>query len=80
MEYSIQDIIDGAVEQQPTKIQTAFDYIVGQKVMDALEVKKRELATTMFNAPEEQDLSQEIEAQHAEDENIESTEENDQPA
>lgn len=76
MEYSIQDIIDATVEQEPTKVQAAFDYIVGQKVMDALEARKQELASSLFNGQQISD-QEEIEAINAEDEDTQPAEEND---
>ena len=53
MEYSIQDIIDATVEGEPVKVQAAFDHLIGQKIMDSLEAKKREIASTMFNGNDE---------------------------
>jgi len=49
MEYSIQSIIDGVVENEPSKVQAAFDYLIGPKIMDSLEARKRELANSIFN-------------------------------
>jgi len=67
MEYTIQDIIDATVEQEPTKVQAAFDHLIGQKVMTALEAKKREIAANMFNRDEPvEDNATEIEATDAE--------------
>lgn len=88
MEYTIQDIIDAAVEQQPSKVQAAFDHLVGQKIVDALEVRKQEIAATMFKAPEEQEvldqgqeeLETEIEAENGEENTISSEEETSQPS
>lgn len=53
MEYTIQDIIDATVEQEPTKVQAAFDHLIGQRVMTALEARKREIAANMFNHADE---------------------------
>ena len=76
MEYSIQDIIDATVEKEPTKVQAAFDYIVGQKVMDALATRKQELASSLFNGQPDSD-QEEIEAEYAEDQDTEPAQEND---
>jgi hypothetical protein len=54
MEYSIQDIIDGAVENEPTKVQAAFDSLIGPRVMAALEARKKEIASSMFASNEEE--------------------------
>ena len=74
MEYTIQDIIDATVEQEPTKVQAAFDHLVGQRVMTALEAKKREIAASMFNTVDEpeQDNETEIEASDAESQDTQS--------
>lgn len=69
----LQDILDATVDGEPTKVQTAFDQLVGQRIMDALEARKREIASSMFSANKEEDQSQEeqeetdTEAQDAED-------------
>jgi len=66
MEYTIQDIIDATVEQEPTKVQAAFDHLIGQKVMNALEDRKREIAASMFSREPVEDNATEIEATDAE--------------
>lgn len=55
----IQDILDATVDGEPTKVQSAFDQLVGQRIMDALETRKREIASSMFSAGKEEDQSQE---------------------
>ena len=69
MEYSIQDIIDATVEGEPVKVQAAFDHLIGQKIMDSLEAKKREIASTMFNGDDEVETDDATEDQDAEDQN-----------
>lgn len=71
MNPHIQDIIDATVDGEPTKVQSAFDQLIGQKIMDALETRKREVATSMFAGQEEADDNNELEAQNAEDQNSE---------
>jgi hypothetical protein len=63
MEYSIQDIIDGAVEGEPTKVQAAFDHLIGPRIMDALEARKREVASSMFNSQEVETEPNDIEVE-----------------
>lgn len=75
MEYTIQDIIDGAVENEPTKVQQAFDHLIGPKVMAALEARKKEIASSMFAAQTEAEPEQ-TEPEATNDENAESTAEN----
>lgn len=72
MEYSIQDIIDATVEGEPVKVQAAFDHLIGQKIMDSLEAKKREIASTMFNGSDEVETDDATEDQDAEDQNTQS--------
>lgn len=51
----IQDIIDATVDGEPTKVQSSFDQLIGQKIMDALETRKREVAASMFADDTEQE-------------------------
>jgi hypothetical protein len=53
MTYTVQDIIDGAFEKEPTRIAAAFDHLIGPKIMDALEARKQEIAKNLFNRQEE---------------------------
>ena len=53
MTYTVQDIIDGAFEKEPTRIAAAFDHLIGPKIMDALEARKQEIAKSLFNRQEE---------------------------
>lgn len=75
MEYTIQDIIDAAVEQEPTKMQAAFDQLIGARIMDALEAKKQEIASNMFSGDQEVEAeadTDEVEVTVAADEESES--------
>jgi len=65
----LQDILDATVDGEPVKVQTAFDQLIGQKIMDALETRKRELAASMFSDSEQEQEDTEPEVQNAEDEN-----------
>jgi hypothetical protein len=76
MEYSIQDIIDGAVENEPTKVQAAFDGVIGPRVLAALEARKREIASSMFASQQETEVEQENNAEVSNDENTEPATEN----
>lgn len=64
-QFTIQDMIDGAIENEPTKVQAAFDHLIGPKVLDALEARKREIASSMFSSPEDEgeNTTTEIEAE-----------------
>ena len=68
MEHNIQDIIDATVDGEPVRVQAAFDHLIGQKIMDSLEARKREIAATMFKGDEVENT----EVQDAEDQNTES--------
>jgi len=76
MEYTIQDIIDGAVENEPTKVQAAFDGVIGPRVLAALEARKREIAQAMFAPPEDAETNQENNTEVSNDENTEPAAEN----
>ena len=70
MEHNIQDIIDATVDGEPVRVQAAFDHLIGQKIMDSLEARKREIAATMFQDDEVEVENTEV--QDAEDQNTES--------
>ena len=74
MEHTIQDIIDATVEGEPVRVQAAFDHLIGQKIMDQLETRKREIAANMFNGAEteEAELEDNTEVQNAEDQDSQS--------
>lgn len=61
----IQDILDATVDGEPTKVQTAFDQLIGQRIMDALETRKREVAASMFS----QESGEQEEEQEEQEEN-----------
>ena len=62
-QFTIQDIIDGAIENEPTKVQAAFDHLIGPKIMDALEARKQEIAKSMFSHDEVESQTDEIEVE-----------------
>lgn len=70
MEHNIQDIIDATVDGEPVRVQAAFDHLIGQKIMDSLEARKREIAATMFKGDEVEVENTEV--QDAEDQDTES--------
>ena len=47
------DIIDYAMQSNPTKVNDAFDQIITSKVIDGLETRKREVSARMFSDKEE---------------------------
>ena len=72
--YSIDDMITSVLEKKPETFKDAFDSIMQQKVSAAIEDKKTEVASTMFNG-EEPEESEEAEqedtnAEEYEEENV----------
>ena len=47
------DIIDYSMQNNPTKVNDAFDQLISSKVIDGLETKKREVSARMFSDNEE---------------------------
>ena len=47
------DIIDYSMQNNPTKVNDAFDQLISSKVIDGLETKKREVSARMFSDKEE---------------------------
>lgn len=59
MEYSVDDIIRGAFNKEPSKVKDAFEYLIAPKIMDAIQAKKMEVASNMFATSDEEDQQQE---------------------
>lgn len=53
--FTATDIVNFAANKDGVNIETAFDQLVGQRVVDAIQARKQEIASTMFNAPAEQE-------------------------
>lgn len=53
MEYSVDDIIKGAFNNEPSKVKDAFEYLIAPKLMDAIQAKKMEVASNMFATSDE---------------------------
>lgn len=52
------DIVNFAAAKDGVNLATAFDQLVGQRVVDAIQAKKQEFAQSMFNEPEESEEEQ----------------------
>ena len=52
------DLINYALEDNPTKMGDVFNNLVMQKVVDAVSTRKQELAQSMFDAAEEGDTEE----------------------
>ena len=49
----ITDLLGNAIDKNPVDFAAAFDQIMQQKTVDALEAKRIEYAQSMFGGPEE---------------------------
>lgn len=53
--FNPSDVVKFAAAKDAANISTAFDQLVGQRVVDAIEARKKEVAMRMFNQGVEQD-------------------------
>ena len=59
--YSVNDLISAAIEQKPTDFEDNFNSLMLDRIKSAVETRKQEIATSMFNnsidveAPEEEE-------------------------
>ena len=67
------DIVNFAAKKDAVNISAAFDELVGQKVLDAIEDRKKHIASTMFKEPEAEEETMEISVEDSEEENIDAT-------
>lgn len=56
--FTTTDIVNFAAAKDGVNLATAFDQLVGQRVVDAIQARKQEFAQSMFNAPEESEQEQ----------------------
>jgi hypothetical protein len=66
--FSPTDIVNFAAKKDAVNLATAFNDLVGQRMYDAIDARKREVANQMFNGAEEE---QEVEASAEEQEDTE---------
>ena len=52
-DFKTVDIIDYSMQSSPTQVHDAFDQIITSKVIDGLELRKREASARMFSDKEE---------------------------
>lgn len=50
--YNISDLVISAIEKKPVEFEDAFNNIIVDRISDAVENRKMEIAQTMFNEPE----------------------------
>mgnify|MGYP003348241836 CR=1 FL=1 len=53
IEYRISDLINFSSNQKPVEFQNAFNSLIGDKVADAIALKKIEVAQSMLNGSED---------------------------
>ena len=69
-QFTIADMIGSVNQESPSDFQTAFHSIILDKIRDAIEAKKIEVAQNYFNYEDESEEEQpEGEAQHSDDSN-----------
>jgi hypothetical protein len=56
---NIEDLIDSGLDQQPTKFASAFNDIMGQKALEALDSMRTGIAQSIYAGEEEEDLEPE---------------------
>ena len=59
IEYRISDLINFSSNQKPVEFENAFRGIIAQKVSDAIEDRKRIMATSILDTPEEAEIDDE---------------------
>lgn len=47
--YTVNDLISNALEQKPVEFENTFNSLVLDKLTAAVETRKQEIATSMFN-------------------------------
>ena len=67
-----EDLINSVLSKQPDTFANAFNDIMSQKAVEAIDLRKQELARTMFSASSDQSQEEESLAneQETEDENV----------
>lgn len=71
----IDKLIDDVLAGNNTDAKETFDTAISQKVTDALEVKKLEVAQSVYSSEEEPEVEQEEEQDTYQDEDTDPTEE-----
>jgi hypothetical protein len=57
--YNITDLLNFALDKKPSDFKNAVDSILYDKINDAVEAKKLEMAQNLFNKPTNQDMEDE---------------------
>jgi len=51
--YTLDDLVDNTFESKPLDFEIAFDDIIKDRISDAIELRKQEIAKNIFNKQEE---------------------------
>ena len=62
-EYTVSDLVSLSYEQKPIEFQNSFDSLIKDRIADAIDDKKLEIAQTVFSGPDA--------AEDDDDENVE---------
>lgn len=71
--YEVTDLVNYALEKNPTGFRAAFDEVIDSKIADALELRKQEIASTYLSRDELDD--EDFEVDDSEENNTEEVEE-----
>lgn len=52
-EYSTLDLVNYAIDKQPDQFRTAFNELIADKIANAIEARKQEMASTYLSDDEE---------------------------
>lgn len=51
--YTLDDLVDNTFESKPLDFEIAFNDIIKDRISDAIELRKQEIAKNIFNKQEE---------------------------
>lgn len=73
--FTPSDIVKFAAAKDAVNISAAFDQLVGQKIVDAIEARKQTVASSMFGQEVEAEAEEEVQASAEEQESEEASDE-----
>lgn len=59
--YNVTDLISQALEQKPVEFETTFSSLLKDRLRDAVELKKQEVASSMFNKVQDEEPEDDVE-------------------
>jgi hypothetical protein len=65
--YDISDLITNAVTQKPIEFTNAFNNVLVDKLNNAIEMRKAEIAQTMFNTDTDEEAEEQEDYQDSEE-------------